>query len=288
MNTLLKYITLAGLAATPAVTATSLPILETNSNIAISSNSLLQDAATIEQKAAKAIANQLRMEPADGSSLKEGQKLNEAKEVIFKHIDGVKFDAIASIENDMDAREITNAIMNITVDNIEIPNGDTKSLKIGYQTVTINIKMNETNNIMSIMLINVKPIGGDIGKGYNLLQERASIEEKAAKAIFDQIRENPVDGASLTEREVINSAKDLIYSKIDEVKIDAIASIIDDMDAREITAVINDIKAEDLIIPNGDTKLLKAGYQKITINLKIKETNNIMSIILVNVKALEV
>ncbi|WFG96944.1 hypothetical protein M0C40_02725 [Spiroplasma citri] len=155
MNTL-KYITLVGLATTPAVTATSLPILETNSNIAISSNSLLQDAATFEQKAAKAIANQLRMEPADGSSLKEGQKLNEAKEVIFKHIDGVKIDSIASIENDLDAREITNAIMNITVGNIEIPNGATKSLKIGYQKITINLKMNETNNIMSIILVNVK------------------------------------------------------------------------------------------------------------------------------------
>ncbi len=65
-------------------------------------------------------------------------------------------------------------------------------------------------------------------------------------------------------------------------------SITDDMDAREITAAINYIKAENLIIPSGDTKLLKAGYQKITINLKIKETNNIMSVILVNVKALEV
>lgn len=60
------------------------------------------------------------------------------------------------------------------------------------------------------------------------------------------------------------------------------------MHDREITYVINDIKAEDLIISNGYTKLLKAGYQKITINLKIKETNNIMSVILVNVKALEV
>ncbi|WFG98890.1 hypothetical protein M1770_02675 [Spiroplasma citri] len=117
---------------------------------------MLQDAATIEQKAAKAIANQLRMEPADGSSLKEGQKLNEAKEVIFKHIDGVKIDSIASIENDLDAREITNAIMNITVGNIEIPNGATKSLKIGYQTISINLKINETNNIMSIILVNVK------------------------------------------------------------------------------------------------------------------------------------
>ncbi|APE74435.1 hypothetical protein [Spiroplasma citri] len=117
---------------------------------------MLQDAATIEQKAAKAIANQLRMEPADGSSLKEGQKLNEAKEVIFKHIDGVKIDSIASIENDLDAREITNAIMNITVGNIEIPNGDTKLLKAGYQKITINLKINETNNIMSIILVNVK------------------------------------------------------------------------------------------------------------------------------------
>ncbi|AXF95496.1 hypothetical protein [Spiroplasma phoeniceum] len=61
------------------------------------------------------------------------------------------------------------------------------------------------------MLINVKPIGSGTGDEYNLLQERASIEEKAAKVIFDQIHENPVDGSSLTEREVINSAKDLIY-----------------------------------------------------------------------------
>ncbi len=53
MNTLLKYITLAGLAAVPVATATSLPILETNSNTAISSSSLLQDAATIEKKLLK-------------------------------------------------------------------------------------------------------------------------------------------------------------------------------------------------------------------------------------------
>lgn len=72
MNTLLKYITLAGLAAAPVATATPLPILETNSNTAISSSSLLQDAATIEQKASKAITNQLRIEPADGPSLTEG------------------------------------------------------------------------------------------------------------------------------------------------------------------------------------------------------------------------
>ncbi|AXF95497.1 hypothetical protein [Spiroplasma phoeniceum] len=135
MNTLLKYITLAGLAAVSVATATSLPILETNSNTAISSSSLLQDAVTIEEKAAKAIANQLRLEPADGSSLTEGQKLNEAKEVIFNHIDSVKADAIASIENYMDAREITKDINNLTIDNLEIPKGDTKSLKIGYQTI---------------------------------------------------------------------------------------------------------------------------------------------------------
>ncbi|WP_348736729.1 hypothetical protein [Spiroplasma endosymbiont of Ammophila pubescens] len=243
MNTLLKYTTLAGLAAVPVATATSLPILETNSNTAISSSSLLQDAATIEEKDAKAIANQLRLEPSNGSSLTEEQKLNEAKEVIFNNIDSVKPDAIASIENDMDFREITKAINNLTIDNLEIPKGDTKSLKIGYQTISINLKMNNTNNLISVMLINVKPIGSGTGDEYNLLQERASIEEKAAKAIFDQIRENPVDGSSLTEREVINSAKDLIYNKIDEVKFDAIVSITDDMDAREITEVINDIKA---------------------------------------------
>ncbi|GAA6237954.1 MAG: hypothetical protein SPLM_00790 [Spiroplasma phoeniceum] len=149
---------------------------------------MLQDAATIEEKAAKAIANQLCIEPADVSSLTEGQKLNEAKEVIFNHIDSVKFDAIASIENDMDFREINKAINNLTIDNLEIPKGDTKSLKIGYQTISINLKMNDINNLMSVMLINVKPIGSGTGDEYNLLQERASIEEKAAKAIFDQIR----------------------------------------------------------------------------------------------------
>ncbi len=86
------------------------------------------------------------------------------------------------------------------IDNLEIPKGDNKSLKIGYQAISINLKMNYTNNLMSVMLINVQPISSGTGDEYNLLQERAYIEEKAAKAIFDQIRENPVDGSSLTER----------------------------------------------------------------------------------------
>ncbi|MFU0252091.1 hypothetical protein [Spiroplasma sp. Moj] len=173
---------------------------------------MLQDAATIEEKAAKAIANQLRLEPADGSSLTEGQKLNEAKKVIFNQIDSVKFDAIASIENDMDAREITKAINNLTIDNLEIPKGDTKSLKISYQTISINLKINNTNNLMSVMLINVKTIGSGTGDEYNLLQERASIEEKAAKAIANQLRLEPADGSSLTEGQKLNEAKKVIFN----------------------------------------------------------------------------
>lgn len=76
----------------------------------------------------------------------------------------------------MDAREITKDINNLTIDNLEIPKGYTKSLRAGYQTISINLKMNETNNIMSIMLINVQPMGGGSVNKYNLLQEKASIE----------------------------------------------------------------------------------------------------------------